>query len=348
MLSPKAPNVGGHPRRLRRASDAAGVGQRRASQRVQSLKALILVPCREVAYPVYDRHHDHSRLLHPIHEPIPEYEDPASVRVVQFRNDPGWRRLRPEMATVPAPPVQRQAPRLPERYPTPGSPPARRRVVAPPLCRPLAPRLLDAESPDFDRLTATWITDPLNPATARGALGRDWSVIDLSVPQTSAWMRSGAAVPAERLRSLQVESRALGETLEVKVYLPPGFADDGREDYPALLLFDGLRFFDIDRLHMLVEQLVQDGAIEPVVTAFVYNPDATRNRDMSCYPPTHRFLADELLPLLRERFRAARSPARTILAGRSRSALAAACAAYTMPGEIGNVISQSGAFWLAP
>jgi enterochelin esterase family protein len=99
---------------------------------------------------------------------------------------------------------------------------------------------------------------------------------------------------------------------------------------------------------MLVEQLVQDGAIEPVVTAFVYNPDATRNRDMSCYPPTHRFLADELLPLLRERFRAARSPARTILAGRSRSALAAACAAYTMPGEIGNVISQSGAFWLAP
>ena len=50
------------------------------------------------------------------------------------------------------------------------------------------------------------------------------------------------------------------------------------------------------------------------MTAFVYNPDATRNRDMSCYPPTHRFLADELLPLLRERFRAARSPARTILA----------------------------------
>jgi len=64
---------------------------------------------------------------------------------------------------------------------------------------------------------------------------------------------------------------------------------------------------------MLVEQLVQDGAIEPVVTAFVYNPDATRNRDMSCYTPTHSFLADELLPLLRERFRAARSPARTIL-----------------------------------
>ena len=130
-------------RRLRRASDAAGVGQRRVSQPVQSLKALI-VPCREVACPVYERHHDHSRLLHPIHEPIPEYEDPASVRVVQFRNEPGWRRLRPEMATVPAPPVQRQAPRLPERYLTPGSPPARRRVVAPPLCRPLAPRLLAA------------------------------------------------------------------------------------------------------------------------------------------------------------------------------------------------------------
>ena len=144
VLSPKAPNVGVHPRRLRRASDAAGVGQRRVSQRVQSLKALILVPCREVACPVYERHHDHSRLLHPIHEPIPEYEDPASVRVVQFRNEPGWRRLRPEMATVPAPPVQRQAPRLPERYLTPGSPPARRRVVAPPLCRPLAPRLLAA------------------------------------------------------------------------------------------------------------------------------------------------------------------------------------------------------------
>jgi hypothetical protein len=70
-------------------------------------------------------------------------------------------------------------------------------------------------------VSARAVTDPLNPATARGALGRDGSVIDLSVPQTSAWMRSGAAVPAQRLRSLQVESRALGETLEVKVYLPP-------------------------------------------------------------------------------------------------------------------------------
>jgi enterochelin esterase family protein len=208
-------------------------------------------------------------------------------------------------------------------------------------------RLIEGADADFDRVTETWVTDPLNTRTATGALGIDWSMIDLTTDGTSRWIREAPDVPDARLRRLTIASTALGEPIGVTVYVPPGF-DVGTDDYPLLLFFDGYGFFEIDQAHRLVEQFIARGEIEPAVVTFIYNPDATRNRDMSCYPPMHQFLRGELLPALRERFRAGRQASRTVVAGRSRSGLGAACAAWKMPGQIGGVISQSGAFWWAP
>lgn len=215
------------------------------------------------------------------------------------------------------------------------------------LISPDDPRLSDDE-PDFDRMVSGWRTDPLNPRKAPGALGIAWSLIDLGDAPSSEWLADGPEVPPARLPSDSIASEALGATVPVRVYLPPAFDEQAGAGYPLLMFFDGYGFFDIDEVHRLAEQMIAAGDIEPVVIAFVYNPDATRNRDMSCHAPTHAFLADELLPLMRGRYAAGRTADRTIIAGRSRSALGAACAAYRMPGQIGNVLSQSGAFWWAP
>lgn len=208
-------------------------------------------------------------------------------------------------------------------------------------------RLIEGADADFDQVTDTWVTDPLNPRTATGALGIDWSVIDLTVDDTSRWLRSGPEVPDARLDRMTVDSEALDAPIDVTVYMPPGF-DAGTIDYPLLLFFDGYGFFEIDQAHRLVEQLIVRGELAPIVVAFIFNPDATRNRDMSCYAPMHQFLRNELLPELREEFRAGRQAGRTVLAGRSRSGLGAACAAWEMPDQFGGVISQSGSFWWAP
>ena len=214
------------------------------------------------------------------------------------------------------------------------------------LLSPDDTRLLPASDRDP---TDTWVPDPLNAKRAPGAFGIDWSVVNLTGEPLAPWLTDARpAVSEGRLVDLDVESAELGVRVPVRVLLPPGFEVDREETYPLLLFFDGYGYFEIDQAHRLIEQLVERGDIAPTVAVFIYNPDATRNRDMSCHQPTHRFLEHELVPLLRDRFRSGRTPGETVLAGRSRSGLGAVCAAFRMPHVIGRAISQSGSFWWAP
>lgn len=64
-----------------------------------------------------------------------------------------------------------------------------------------------------------------------------------------------------------------------------------------------------------------------------------------CYRPFAAFLAEELLPWLKDEHRELRSVRRTTLVGLSYTGLAAAFAAKEYPGVFDRVISQSGSFW---
>jgi enterochelin esterase family protein len=197
-------------------------------------------------------------------------------------------------------------------------------------------------------ITSTWTPDPLNPGQERGEGNRTWSVLELPEAASAWWLASDTKVPDERLVEIELESEHLDEAWRVVVYSPPGFEADPAATYPLLVFFDGFGYLDVDRGHVLLEDMIVREELPPVVAAFVYNPGATRLRDMSCYEPTHRFLAEELVPRLRAEFRAGVDAARTVVAGRSRSGLGAVCAALQVPDVIGNAVSQSGAFWWAP
>ena len=73
-----------------------------------------------------------------------------------------------------------------------------------------------------------------------------------------------------------------------------------------------------------------------------------RNRELPCHQPFADFLARELLPWARERYRVTSEPSRTVVAGSSYGGLAAAYAGFRYPDVFGNVLSQSGAFWWRP
>jgi enterochelin esterase family protein len=73
-----------------------------------------------------------------------------------------------------------------------------------------------------------------------------------------------------------------------------------------------------------------------------------RDTDLACNRVFSRFLAEELLPWARQRYRATADPARTVIAGSSFGGLAAACAAIEHPDRFGNVLAQSGSFHLKP
>jgi len=195
---------------------------------------------------------------------------------------------------------------------------------------------------------STWTLDPLNPKHERGEGNRLWSVLELPGSASASWLRSDRQIPENRLIELGIESEHLGETWEVVVYTPPGFNQNPQTTYPLLVFFDGFGFANVDKIYLLLEELITNGDLSPVVATFVYNPGATRNRDMSCYAPTHAFLKEELLPRLQEGFRSGMDPSQTVIVGRSRSGLGAVCAAFRLPEVFGKALSQSGSFWWSP
>jgi enterochelin esterase family protein len=64
-----------------------------------------------------------------------------------------------------------------------------------------------------------------------------------------------------------------------------------------------------------------------------------------CYPPFARFVAEELLPPLDERYPAIQAVRQRTLVGLSYTGLATAFVAKEYPGVFQSVISQSGSFW---
>ena len=63
------------------------------------------------------------------------------------------------------------------------------------------------------------------------------------------------------------------------------------------------------------------------------------------YPPFNKFLAQELVPWIHQRYHVTSDPSQTVVGGLSRGGLAAAFAGLRHPDIFGKVLSQSGAFW---
>ena len=81
-----------------------------------------------------------------------------------------------------------------------------------------------------------------------------------------------------------------------------------------------------------------------MIAVFI-DQSARRNLELSNNPQFADFVANELLPQVRKRWRATSDPAQTTLCGSSAGGLASAFAAFRHPDVFGNVLSQSGAFW---
>jgi enterochelin esterase family protein len=76
--------------------------------------------------------------------------------------------------------------------------------------------------------------------------------------------------------------------------------------------------------------------------------EESRDRDLECYTPFTDFVAKELVPWARQRYRFSAEPERTIVGGVSLGGLTAAYCALRYPEVFGNVLSLSGAFGYFP
>lgn len=74
----------------------------------------------------------------------------------------------------------------------------------------------------------------------------------------------------------------------------------------------------------------------------------TRNDDLQPNEKYQQFIAKDLVPWIRKRYRVSQDPKLNVVAGSSFGGLAAAYTAFVHPEFFGNVLSQSGSYWWSP
>ncbi len=143
-----------------------------------------------------------------------------------------------------------------------------------------------------------------------------WLIVVIGyVVQGHAQSRSEPLVIGE---TFTIDSTVLGETRRINVYLPPGYADAPDARFPVLYMPDGGLAEDFLHVAGLVQISVTNGTMRPFLLVGIENTE--RRRDMT--GPTQdkddekiaphvggsqafrRFIRDELMPQVRQRYRA--------------------------------------------
>ena len=202
----------------------------------------------------------------------------------------------------------------------------------------------------FNRLPPTegWAPDPLNPRAFGKEPGPIMSVNELPNAPAQPWSDKRVDTPEGEVHPHRFDSELLGDARVVWVYTPPGY-DEGSEPCDLLIVFDGWAYMYLVPVPTILDNLYADGLIRPTVAVLVSGSDQQeRTVELYCNEQFASMLVTELIPWLRERYTFSPDPLRTTAAGSSAGGCAAAHLAMTHSDTVGNVLSQSGAFFWGP
>ncbi|MEU8349349.1 enterochelin esterase domain-containing protein, partial [Streptomyces sp. NPDC048845] len=147
----------------------------------------------------------------------------------------------------------------------------------------------------------TWLRgrprpDPLNARRfPRRWGGAPLSVVELPDAPGAAGWTPRTAVPAGTVSRHTLPGAALGGGRTVWAYEPPGAA--GARELPVLVLFDGEMWQPGLSVSVLLDNLIADGRIPPVLALLPESADSdTRWSELACGEAFTDFLEHELLP----------------------------------------------------
>lgn len=165
--------------------------------------------------------------------------------------------------------------------------------------------------------------DPLNPhrcPTTFGGYGAESSYVELPEAPRMSWQLPPTGSAEGSVDTALLHSHILKRDKKLWVYTPAGFSVRG-EAYPLLVLFDGDR--NVMWMPKLLDILIAKREIPPMVMVMTdESAPAMRRQELPCNPVFADFLAEELVPWVREKYHAGYGPSTTIVAGSSYGGLA--------------------------
>lgn len=165
-----------------------------------------------------------------------------------------------------------------------------------------------------------------------------------------------AGEPAPAHISFTIQSAVLNEARHINVYTPPGYGTHTQARYPVLYMPDGGMQEDFPHVASDIDSAIRAGAARPMIVVGIEN--TRRRRDMTA--PTRvasdrriapqvggaaafrRFIADELMPAVRQRYR---SNGETAIVGESLAGLFVMETFFARPQLFDTYIAFSPSLW---
>jgi len=191
--------------------------------------------------------------------------------------------------------------------------------------------------------------DPLNPRrcpTTFGSHGAQSSYVELPNAPPLLWERPLKGIRRGKVEVGSINSIFLGRDKKLWVYTPAGFSHTGKR-YPLLVIFDGDR--NVEWIPKILDLLITERKLPPIVAVMTdQSVPSIRREELPCNSRFADFVAKELVPWSRSKYRATMQPQDTTVAGSSYGGLASIFVGLTHSDVFGNVISLSGSFWWKP
>ncbi len=184
-----------------------------------------------------------------------------------------------------------------------------------------------------------WILDPRNPFTVSGGFGPN-SELRMPAYIPAPEIQYYPAIAHGTLRDTVFYSTNLGNSRTIRIYTPPNY-ESSSDSFGVILFHDGLEYVTLAQTNNVIDYLISQNRIKPVIAVFVPPVNRTAEYRTNQQPQFTNFIVNEIMPYLDARYRTRRNPASRATLGASDGGNIALWLAYTHSEVFGNVAAQS-------
>jgi enterochelin esterase family protein len=186
---------------------------------------------------------------------------------------------------------------------------------------------------------SSWILDPNNPYTCTGGYGPN---SELRMPAYAAPPEISfyGNIPHGTIRDTTFHSNILGNSRQVRIYLPPGYPS-GSDAYPVILFHDGPEYISLGNANNILDYLISKQLMVPVIGVFVPPVDRTAEYAGNKIDKFTEFITSELMPVIDASYQTSKDPAKRAIAGASDGGNISLYIGMKHPEQFGKIAAQS-------
>lgn len=147
-----------------------------------------------------------------------------------------------------------------------------------------------------------------------------------------------------KLIRCSIYSNFLKELKSLKIYTPYKLEEIDRE-CGVIIFLDGKEHINLLNANLILDKLILENKIKPVIGVFIESNDQSRSRDFKYNKMFEKFIINEVIPLIKKRYNGiGMNPYKNTITGFSLGGLMGTYIALGNSNVFRNVISQSGAY----